>query len=145
MLKLLLNGLYPRSELVAEVLNASDGQTKSVLDLGKPSSLLESSLTTIRLRFRSLVCKGLLYRASSNIHRCLDMAHQFPHAQIVGVDIDSGLLQSNVPNCRFEVRDLTKSLSPFYGQFDFIHMRCVTGVIFASFSSISLTNPIKAP
>lgn len=61
------------------------------------------------------------------------MAHQFPHAQIVGIDIVSDILQSDVSNCRFEVGDISKGLSSFYGQFDFVHMRCVTSVIFASF------------
>lgn len=79
MIKLLLNGLYPCPDIVAEVMMDEGGQAKSVLDLGSGSGAW-----------------------------CLDVAKQFPHAQVIGVNITPNSQKTHSHNCRFETWILTK-------------------------------------
>ncbi|KIM31826.1 hypothetical protein M408DRAFT_327245 [Serendipita vermifera MAFF 305830] len=100
MIKLLLNGLYPCPDIVAEVMMDEGGQAKSVLDLGSGSGAW-----------------------------CLDVAKQFPHAQVIGVNITPNSQKTHSHNCRFETWDINQGLSPFYGQFDLVHMRFVHSLV----------------
>lgn len=54
------------------------------------------------------------------------MALQFPHADVVGLDIvpPALLTDADVPeNCRFEVDDANLSLAHYEGAFNVVHMR----------------------
>ncbi|KAG9043111.1 hypothetical protein FS837_010029 [Tulasnella sp. UAMH 9824] len=54
------------------------------------------------------------------------MARQFPHAEVVGLDLVPPVLvtENEVPlNCRFEVDDANLSLDHFQQCFDLVHMR----------------------
>ncbi|KIM31829.1 hypothetical protein M408DRAFT_21038 [Serendipita vermifera MAFF 305830] len=98
-LKILLDGLFPCPEVVAKVMMDGEAHTKSMLDLGSGSGAW-----------------------------CIDVANQFPQAQVIGIDIAPNLQKTSPPNCRFELWDINKGLSPFYGQFDLVHMRFTSGV-----------------
>lgn len=55
------------------------------------------------------------------------MAHRFPHASVVGVDlapvpINIGLIPTNL---RFEIDDITWGLDHYHDSFDLVHIRCV--------------------
>ncbi|KIM19449.1 hypothetical protein M408DRAFT_39424, partial [Serendipita vermifera MAFF 305830] len=56
------------------------------------------------------------------------VANQFPQAQVIGIDIAPNFQKTSPPNCRFELWDINQGLSPFYGQFDLVHMRFTSGV-----------------
>ncbi|KIM31827.1 hypothetical protein M408DRAFT_21035 [Serendipita vermifera MAFF 305830] len=99
MLKILLDGLFPCPELVAKVMMDEEGRAKSVLDLGSGSGAW-----------------------------CMDVANQFPQAQVVGIDIAPNL-QRDTSNCRFELWDINQGLSPFHGQFDLVHVRFIHGIV----------------
>ncbi|KZO94087.1 S-adenosyl-L-methionine-dependent methyltransferase [Calocera viscosa TUFC12733] len=56
----------------------------------------------------------------------VEMAAEFPEAQVVGVDLAP--IQGGRPlpeNCRFEMDDVNMGMSHFYNQFDVIHARHV--------------------
>lgn len=54
------------------------------------------------------------------------MAREFPHAQVLGVDLAPVPGVDNLPNnVRFEVDDINLGLSHFEGQFDVVHIRLV--------------------
>ncbi|KIM31825.1 hypothetical protein M408DRAFT_327244 [Serendipita vermifera MAFF 305830] len=100
MLKLHLGSLFPCPDAVAQVMAGGEEQTKSVLDLGSGSGVW-----------------------------CLDVANQFPQAQVVGIDITPNLRQTMPPNCKFEIWNINQGLAPFYGQFDIVHLRFIQGIV----------------
>ncbi|KIM31824.1 hypothetical protein M408DRAFT_327242 [Serendipita vermifera MAFF 305830] len=100
MLKEHLGGLFPCPDVVAQVMAGGEEQTKSVLDLGSGSGVW-----------------------------CLDVAHQFPQAQVIGLDTAPNLQQTKLPNCKFEIWDINQGLTPFYGQYDIVHMRFIQGIV----------------
>lgn len=54
------------------------------------------------------------------------MALQFPHADVIGLDlVPPVLLNADTipPNCRFEVDDANLSMSHYEGCFNVVHMR----------------------
>ena len=53
------------------------------------------------------------------------MALEFPHAQVVAVDLAPSPIDDPPPNCTFELDDINQGLLHFYGQFDVVHMRTV--------------------
>lgn len=59
------------------------------------------------------------------------MANRFPHAIVQGVDLAPIPMDSTFfpPNVHFELDDINYGLTHFYGQYDLVHMRCVTGGI----------------
>lgn len=59
----------------------------------------------------------------------IDFAEQFPAASVIGTDISPIQPPWVPPNCRFELDDATKESSFRDGQFDFVHMRYMTGSI----------------
>jgi SAM-dependent methyltransferase len=64
---------------------------------------------------------------SKHGNRTVAMAREFPHAQVLGVDLapvptEPGSLPNN---CRFEVDDINLGMDHFVGQFDLIHVRLV--------------------
>ncbi|CAG8733878.1 2591_t:CDS:2, partial [Acaulospora colombiana] len=59
----------------------------------------------------------------------VEMAKQFPWAEVVGVDLAPCPIatESLPPNCRFEVDDINLGLTHFENQFDVVHLRFVAG------------------
>jgi len=56
------------------------------------------------------------------------MAQEFPHCNVVGVDLAP--IQTEPPlNCRIEVDDINLGLEHFYGCFDFVHARLIASGI----------------
>ncbi|KAG8914448.1 hypothetical protein FRC01_004074, partial [Tulasnella sp. 417] len=93
---LYLDGLYPLKELVEHNLRPKD-PPPGILDVGTGSG-----------------------------RWALDMARQFPHAEVVGLDLVPPVLVTadEIPaNCRFEVDDANLSLDHFENCFDLVHVR----------------------
>ncbi|CAE6427015.1 unnamed protein product [Rhizoctonia solani] len=53
----------------------------------------------------------------------ISMALEFPHAEVVGVDLAPNTSRPPPPNCRFEFDDFNLGMSHYYGMFDVIHAR----------------------
>jgi SAM-dependent methyltransferase len=55
------------------------------------------------------------------------MARRFPHVSVLGIDVAplTNNPQKHPPNVQFQTYDINQGMAPFYGQFDFIQMRCV--------------------
>ncbi|KAI5118738.1 hypothetical protein M0805_000067 [Coniferiporia weirii] len=88
--------LYIAVEEVEAVLAPSPTEQKAILDLG---------------------CGGGIWATS--------MAQEFPHAQVVGIDLAPTTSRPPPPNCRFEFDDFTLGLEHYYGLFDVVHSRAV--------------------
>ncbi|KIO29851.1 hypothetical protein M407DRAFT_21104 [Tulasnella calospora MUT 4182] len=57
----------------------------------------------------------------------IEMGRQFPHAEVVGLDLAPANLSSAPPsNCRFECDDANLGLLHYKGCFDVVHASCVT-------------------
>ncbi|CCA68926.1 hypothetical protein PIIN_02786 [Serendipita indica DSM 11827] len=97
-LALALGDLYPAAEEVRAVLAPVSGQTKKILDLGCGTGIW-----------------------------AIDMAHEFPHTEVVGVDLTPvpAELEAIPPNCRFEIDDINLGLNHFKDSFDVVHTRFV--------------------
>jgi SAM-dependent methyltransferase len=63
----------------------------------------------------------------SHIPRSSEIAKEFPHCEVVGVDLAPVPLEKMdlPPNCRFEIDDVNLGLTHFRGQFDVVHVRLV--------------------
>ncbi|KLO18675.1 S-adenosyl-L-methionine-dependent methyltransferase [Schizopora paradoxa] len=88
--------LYTAVEEIEEVLADNAPYQKAVLDLG---------------------CGGGNWASA--------MALEFPHAQIVGVDLAPTTSRPPPPNCRFEFDDFTLGMQHYYNSFDVVHSRAV--------------------
>lgn len=80
-------GLYPAPEIVRAVLAPQEGVTKRILDLGCGSGIW-----------------------------CTEMAREFPHCDVLGVDLAPvSVLPEHMPaNCKFEINDIVRvTCSPF--------------------------------
>lgn len=63
--------------------------------------------------------------------RAIEMAKQYPHASIIGVDLAPTPLDLSLcpPNITFQIDDITQGLTHFHGQFDVVHAQCISGGI----------------
>ncbi|KAG8892283.1 hypothetical protein FRB99_002821, partial [Tulasnella sp. 403] len=105
MLKMAIDSLYAAHDLVrARLAMRDDRPAPQVLDIGCGSELTS----------------GLFRRA-------IQMAEEFEHAEILGIDLALPILNSDAlpVNCRFEVDDINLSLSHYSGCFDIVHVRMV--------------------
>ncbi|KAI1160019.1 S-adenosyl-L-methionine-dependent methyltransferase [Nemania serpens] len=59
----------------------------------------------------------------------IDFADQYPHAEVVGVDISPSQPQWIPPNLKFEIDDVTQPWTYAPNSFDFVHMRWLIGAI----------------
>ncbi|CUA75923.1 hypothetical protein RSOLAG22IIIB_01926 [Rhizoctonia solani] len=53
----------------------------------------------------------------------ISMALEFPHVEVVGVDLAPNTSRPPPPNCRFEFDDFNLGMSHYYGMFDVVHAR----------------------
>ncbi|KAF8610155.1 S-adenosyl-L-methionine-dependent methyltransferase [Ceratobasidium sp. AG-I] len=59
----------------------------------------------------------------------ISMALEYPHAEVVGVDLAPNTARHPPPNCRFEMDDFNLGLAHYHGMFDVVHARsCGHGV-----------------
>ncbi|TDL26101.1 S-adenosyl-L-methionine-dependent methyltransferase [Rickenella mellea] len=86
--------LYQEAEKVQRLLAPEEGVQKRILDLGTGAG-----------------------------NWAVGMAMEFPHAQVVGVDLAPSTTWPPPDNCRFEFDDFTLGLSHYYGSFDVVHSR----------------------
>lgn len=94
------NGPYPCPEVVEAVLLPEEGRTKRILDIGCGTGTW-----------------------------AMQMAVRFPHTSVLGVDLAPPPIDqtSFPPNLSLEIDDVNFGLRHFAGQFDLVHMRCVSG------------------
>ncbi|KAI0440790.1 S-adenosyl-L-methionine-dependent methyltransferase [Xylaria telfairii] len=59
----------------------------------------------------------------------IDFADQYPHAEVIGVDISPSQPQWIPPNLKFEIDDVTQPWTYAPNSFDYIHMRWLIGAI----------------
>ncbi|PVF94110.1 hypothetical protein CPB86DRAFT_800707 [Serendipita vermifera] len=95
-----MGGIYPCPEVVEAILSPSDGQTKHIIDVGCGTGSW-----------------------------AIEMAHRFPHASVLGVDVvpspvNPAVLPSNV---QFEICNVNFGMSRFYDRYDLVHVRCIGG------------------
>ncbi|KAI0748536.1 S-adenosyl-L-methionine-dependent methyltransferase [Daedaleopsis nitida] len=98
---LALGGLFPASNLVRRALAPRPGKISAILDVGTGSGSW-----------------------------AIDMASQFPHCTVVGVDlVPPRILGDLPPNCRFEIDDANLGFSHYKESFDVIHARSIASGI----------------
>jgi hypothetical protein len=51
------------------------------------------------------------------------MALEFPHAEVLGIDLEPRLLKEPPSNCSFVRHDIDSGLSQYYGMYDLVHCR----------------------
>ncbi|KAI0975175.1 S-adenosyl-L-methionine-dependent methyltransferase [Xylaria arbuscula] len=59
----------------------------------------------------------------------IDFADQYPHTEVIGVDISPSQPQWIPPNLKFEIDDITQPWTYAPDSFDYIHMRWLIGAI----------------
>ncbi|KAG8701238.1 hypothetical protein FRC09_005486 [Ceratobasidium sp. 395] len=60
----------------------------------------------------------------------ISMALEYPHVEVVGVDLAPNTTRPPPPNCRFEFDDFNLGMSHYHEMFDVVHARsCANGVI----------------
>ncbi|KAG8934047.1 hypothetical protein FRC02_010639 [Tulasnella sp. 418] len=97
--KLHMNGLYPAKDLVRAVLSPKQPERPAVLDIGTGSG-----------------------------RWALEMAMEFPHAEVIGLDLAPPTLKDipNIPsNCRFEIDNANLPLDHYENTFNLVHVRGV--------------------
>ncbi|KIM23690.1 hypothetical protein M408DRAFT_45059, partial [Serendipita vermifera MAFF 305830] len=93
-----LGGLYPTPEVVRAVLAPQEGVIKRILDLGCGSGVW-----------------------------CTEMAREFPHCEVLGVDLaPMPVFPGQMPpNCKFEMNDVNRGLEHLQGMYDVVHARAI--------------------
>jgi hypothetical protein len=72
-----------------------------------------------------------------SIYGAIEMAKEFPHAKVVGVDLAPIPFEPEQmpPNCQMEIDDINLGLPHFHTRWDIVHMRCVYGGLKGEFLS----------
>jgi len=99
MLQVALGGyLYPDPSRVDAALAPTSDRTRQILDVGSGAGVWT-----------------------------IQMAYQYPHAEVVGVDLVLPAADRPVPqNCRFEADDVTLGMSHYQNTFDLVHCRAIS-------------------
>ncbi|KAG8956778.1 hypothetical protein FRC04_000256 [Tulasnella sp. 424] len=102
MLKIVVGGLYASPDLVKKALDPVQRDRKcGVLDIGAGSGIW-----------------------------AMEMAKEFPLADVVGMDLVDPVSANDIPpNCRFEIGDANLDLGRYATAFDVVHMRSVASGI----------------
>ncbi|KAG9008864.1 hypothetical protein FRB94_012833 [Tulasnella sp. JGI-2019a] len=97
-LSLVMDSLYAAPELVRRAMVPRPNVVSAVLDIGTGSGSW-----------------------------AMDMAREFPHADVVGLDlVPPNVSQEDIPsNCRFEVDDVNLDMSHYAKSFNIVHMRSI--------------------
>ncbi|KAG8988847.1 hypothetical protein FRB93_003940 [Tulasnella sp. JGI-2019a] len=96
LIRLRYEGLYPRVDDVRRVLAPRPGYTPKVLDIGTGSGIW-----------------------------AVEMAHEFPHAQVLGIDIVQPKPSMLPPsNCEFKLHDANRGFDELAMSFDLVNIRC---------------------
>ena len=77
----------------------------------------------------SLTLDGALHIGTGTGLWAIEMADQYPDAQVTGIDLSPIQPQMVPPNCVFEIDDATLDWTWDEGHFDFIHVREMLGCI----------------
>ncbi|KDQ21624.1 hypothetical protein BOTBODRAFT_26057 [Botryobasidium botryosum FD-172 SS1] len=75
----------------------------------------------------------------------VEMARQYPHCDVVGVDLAPVQSKDRPDNCRIEVDDINLGLEHFYGQFDLVHARLISSGIKDYHSLVDQISQIVRP
>lgn len=96
-----LGSLYPAPDLVRRALQPRPYPTPAILDVGTGSGSW-----------------------------AIDMAKEFPHCQVVGVDLVPPRVEGELPvNCRFEIDDANLGFTHYRSSFDVVHARAINSGI----------------
>lgn len=94
-----------------------------MLLLGLESAFAVPDLVHARLSPESGVEKSVLDLGTGGGNWAVNVAQEFPHVQVVGVDLAPSTTRPPPPNCRFEFDNVNLGLSHYYGKFDVVHAR----------------------
>ncbi|KZO96595.1 S-adenosyl-L-methionine-dependent methyltransferase [Calocera viscosa TUFC12733] len=99
MLQTALGGyLYPDPKRIEAALAPTPGRTTQILDVGSGAGVWT-----------------------------IQIAYQYPHAEVIGVDLVLPASDRPVPeNCRFEADDVTLGMSHYHSAFDLVHCRAIS-------------------
>jgi len=69
---------------------------------------------------------GILDVGTGTGQWAIDMARQFPQADVLGIDLNEPHVDESTPsNCRFEKHDMNSGMLGYTGRFDVIHARAI--------------------
>jgi hypothetical protein len=54
------------------------------------------------------------------------MALEFPHVEVLGIDLEPRQIKEPPSNCSFAHHDIDSGLSQYYGMYDLVHNRFAT-------------------
>ncbi|KAF2969657.1 hypothetical protein GQX73_g3949 [Xylaria multiplex] len=97
-----------------------DDSVQKVLDVGCGTGMYMGNVSNLR--------NALIYGGKAPII-CSDFADQYPHTEVIGVDISPSQPQWIPPNLKFEIDDITLPWTYEPNSFDYIHMRWLIGAI----------------
>jgi len=92
-----------------------------LLGLGGPFAA--PSLVKARLQYEFGVEKSVLDLGTGGGIWAVSVAQEFPHVQVVGVDLAPSTTRPPPSNCRFEFDNVNWGLSHYHGKFDVVHAR----------------------
>ncbi|KAG8914671.1 hypothetical protein FRC00_011592, partial [Tulasnella sp. 408] len=124
LVRLMVGGeLYQTPELVRETLSPQENTKRRILDVGSGSGKWYSCLSVSNHKPDS-------HKSDSHFTRAIDIAQEFPHADVLGID----LVQPNVlsdptrrvpPNCSFQIADANQDMEKIDSTYDLVHLRLV--------------------
>lgn len=121
-LRLMVGGsIYQQPNLVQAALSPTETHKRRILDVGAGSGKwYGSSMHDSQKEYLSII----------TIFRAIEMAKEFPDAEVQGIDLVLPTLLSDpsrsIPsNCSFKIADANSDMDKFESVFDVVQMRCV--------------------